>query len=180
MLRSELFTDDKVDLKVLKERALGMRWAGMPEGTIPLTSADPDFKPAIEIREAMTDFIKGGYFPYAPDALPGLREAISGSLKTRKNEDVPPEFIQPVDSASACMHAIALSVLKPGDEVIITNLWEALQYRVAEIQIIQPNEVEQILIKPGQELVTLLTCHPYASGGRQRYLVICERVDENS
>lgn len=119
MLRSELFTDDKVDLKVLKERALGMRWAGMPEGTIPLTSADPDFKPAIEIREAMTDFIKGGYFPYAPDALPGLREAISGSLKVRKNEDVPPEFIQPVDSASTCMHAIALSVLKPGDEVII-------------------------------------------------------------
>ena len=117
MLHSELFTDDKVDLKVLKERALGMRWAGMPEGTIPLTSADPDFKPAIEIREAMTDFIKGGYFPYAPDALPGLREAISGSLKMRKNEDVPPEFIQPVDSASACMHAIALSVLKPGDEV---------------------------------------------------------------
>ena len=57
MLHSELFTDDKVDLKVLKERALGMRWAGMPEGTIPLTSADPDFKPAIEIREAMTDFI---------------------------------------------------------------------------------------------------------------------------
>ena len=79
MLHSELFTDDKVDLKVLKERALGMRWAGMPEGTIPLTSADPDFKPAIEIREAMTDFIKGGYFPYAPDALPGLREAISGT-----------------------------------------------------------------------------------------------------
>lgn len=122
MLHSELFTDDKVDLKVLKERALGMRWAGMPEGTIPLTSADPDFKPAIEIREAMTDFIKGGYFPYAPDALPGLREAISGSLKMRKNEDVPPEFIQPVDSASACMHAIALSVLKPGDEVIIFDL----------------------------------------------------------
>ena len=51
---------------------------------------------------------------------------------------------------------------------------------VAEIQIIQPNEVEQILIKPGQELVTLLTCHPYASGGRQRYLVICERVNENN
>ena len=70
--------------------------------------------------------------------------------------------------------------LQPGDEVIITNLWETLQYRVAEIQIIQPNEVEQILIKPGQELVTLLTCHPYASGGRQRYLVICERLNENN
>ena len=76
--------------------------------------------------------------------------------------------------------AMLLCDIQPGDEVIITNLWETLQYRVAEIQIIQPNEVEQILIKPGQELVTLLTCHPYASGGRQRYLVICERVNENN
>ena len=67
--------------------------------------------------------------------------------------------------------------LQPGDEVIITNLWEEIHYRVVETQIIQPNEVGQILIKPGRELVTLLTCHPYASGGRQRYLVICERIN---
>ena len=66
--------------------------------------------------------------------------------------------------------------LQPGDEVIITNLWEELHYEVSEIQIIQPNEVEKILIQPGRELITLLTCHPYASGGRQRYLVICERT----
>ena len=66
--------------------------------------------------------------------------------------------------------------LQPGDEIIITNLWEELHYTVSEIQIIQPNEVEKILIQPGRELVTLLTCHPYASGGRQRYLVICERT----
>ena len=66
--------------------------------------------------------------------------------------------------------------LQPGDDVIITNLWEELHYEVSEIQIIQPNEVEKILIQPGRELITLLTCHPYASGGRQRYLVICERI----
>ena len=66
--------------------------------------------------------------------------------------------------------------LQPGDEVVITNLWEELHYEVSEIRIIQPNEVEQILIQPGRELITLLTCHPYASGGRQRYLVICERI----
>ena len=66
--------------------------------------------------------------------------------------------------------------LQPGDEIIITNLWEELHYTVSEIQIIQPNEVEKILIQPGRELITLLTCHPYASGGRQRYLVICERT----
>lgn len=66
--------------------------------------------------------------------------------------------------------------LQLGDEVIITNLWEELHYEVSEIQIIQPNEVEKILIQPGRELITLLTCHPYASGGRQRYLVMCERI----
>ena len=66
--------------------------------------------------------------------------------------------------------------LKPGDEVIITNLWGTLTYRVAETQIIWPHEVQKILIQEGRDLLTLLTCHPYASGGRQRYLVICERA----
>ena len=28
-----------------------------------------------------------------------------------------------------------------------------------------------------RDLVTLLTCHPYASGGKQRFLVICERTE---
>ena len=66
--------------------------------------------------------------------------------------------------------------LQIGDTVTVTNLWEQLIYRVAEIKIIYPYEVGEILIQPGRELLTLLTCHPYASGGKQRYLVICERV----
>ena len=69
--------------------------------------------------------------------------------------------------------------LEVGDEVIITNLWDTTIYEVVEIKIIMPNEVEKILIQPGRELVTLMTCHPYASGGRQRYLVICEPKEIN-
>ena len=68
--------------------------------------------------------------------------------------------------------------LKIGDTVAITNLWETLEYRVVQIKIIYPNEVEEILIQEGRDLLTLLTCHPYASGGKQRYLVICERETE--
>ena len=67
--------------------------------------------------------------------------------------------------------------LKVGDAVYITNLWERLTYRVCEIKIIDPHDVTEILIQPGRELLTLLTCHPYASGGRQRYVVYCERVE---
>ena len=65
--------------------------------------------------------------------------------------------------------------LRIGDCVSITNLWETLEYRVVQIKIIYPNEVEEILIQEDRDLLTLLTCHPYASGGKQRYLVICER-----
>ena len=59
----------------------------------------------------------------------------------------------------------------------MTNLWETLTYRVSEIRIIDPSDVDEILIQPGRELLTLLTCHPYASGGRQRYVVYCERSE---
>ena len=67
--------------------------------------------------------------------------------------------------------------LQIGDTVTLTNLWETLTYTVADIQIIQPHEVEKIKIQPDRDLLTLLTCHPYASGGRQRYVVYCERTE---
>ena len=66
--------------------------------------------------------------------------------------------------------------LAVGDTVKLTNLWETLTYTVADIQIIQPHEVEKIKIQPNRDLLTLLTCHPYASGGRQRYVVYCEKT----
>ena len=65
-----------------------------------------------------------------------------------------------------------------GDEVTVTNLWEKLTYTVTEISIIQPHEVDKIRIQPNRDLLTLLTCHPYASGGRQRYVVVCERLQD--
>ena len=58
--------------------------------------------------------------------------------------------------------------LTVGDTVKLTNLWKTLTYTVADIQIIQPHEVNMIKIQQGRDLLTLLTCHPYASGGKQR------------
>ena len=66
--------------------------------------------------------------------------------------------------------------LAVGDSVTLTNLWETLTYTVADIRIIQPHEVDKIKIQQGCDLLTLLTCHPYASGGRERYVVYCERA----
>ena len=71
-----------------------------------------------------------------------------------------------------------ITELEAGDEVIITNLWGELRYTVVETKIIDPNDVEEILIQQDRELLTLLTCHPYASGGKYRYVVYCERDNE--
>lgn len=66
--------------------------------------------------------------------------------------------------------------LQVGDTVQLTNLWETLTYTVTDIQIIQPHEVDKIKIQQDRDLLTLLTCHPYASGGQERYVVYCEKL----
>ena len=67
-----------------------------------------------------------------------------------------------------------------GDVLTLTNLWYEMKYQVTEIKIIMPNDIDQILIQPGKDLLTVVTCHPYGSGGRYRYLLICERIDKGT
>ncbi|MBR4700975.1 MAG: class C sortase [Oscillospiraceae bacterium] len=73
------------------------------------------------------------------------------------------------------LHFRHIELLELGDQVILTNLWEELHYTVAEIKVIQPWQAEQLLIQEGRDLLTLITCHPYGSGGKYRYVVVCER-----
>lgn len=73
-----------------------------------------------------------------------------------------------------------IELLKVGDEVTITNIWGELTYKVSEIKIISPDDVNAILIQKGRDMITLMTCHPYASGGKYRYLVFCERVEADT
>ncbi|WP_101721046.1 class C sortase [Eggerthella timonensis] len=64
--------------------------------------------------------------------------------------------------------------LEVGDEVEVANPFGKLEYRVSEIRVIDPGDREAVLIQPGRDLVTLLTCHPFPTNA-QRYLVYCER-----
>ena len=73
-----------------------------------------------------------------------------------------------------------IEVLEKGSEVLINNGRETLHYRVFETKIILPDQTEALLIQPGKDLVTLITCHPYMGGGTHRYLVYCERCEENA
>ena len=70
-----------------------------------------------------------------------------------------------------------VELLQEGDLVYLTNLWETLTYQVTGIPIIWPDEVEAVAIQLSQDMVTLLTCHPYLVGS-QRYIVYCTRTEE--
>lgn len=76
-------------------------------------------------------------------------------------------------------YLIDIEDLEIGDSVFIQNPWETLEYRVSEIKLIYPHEVEQLYIQKGKDMVTLLTCHPYRVNSH-RYIVYCERYTNDS
>lgn len=65
--------------------------------------------------------------------------------------------------------------LREGDTLTLTNLWETLTYQVVKCAIIDPSDIDAVKIQPGQDLITLVTCHPYRQN-YQRYVVYCARV----
>ena len=77
------------------------------------------------------------------------------------------------NGASYFLHIDKIQI---GDTVTITNLWEELHYTVVSTKIITPYDLDAVKIQKGKEMITLLSCHPVASGGKQRYLVFCERI----
>lgn len=77
------------------------------------------------------------------------------------------------NGASYFLHIDKIQI---GDTVTITNLWEELEYTVVSTKIISPYDLDAVKIQEGKEMITLLSCHPVASGGKQRYLVFCERI----
>ena len=116
----ELFSHENINFEALKKKAYNFRWAEVDEGVIPLTAADPDFPVAPEIVQAISDYIKDGYFSYIPHTgFPEFKQAIARYQNTYKHEHVDPELVLPIDSAARGMYIIAKTVLQPGDEVIV-------------------------------------------------------------
>jgi len=120
--KQNLFDDKSVNINILRERAYNYRWATLDEDVIPLTAADPDFPIAEEIRRAISDYSRAGYFSYGPaEGLPVFREAVSDWYEREKNVWCAPEHVLPVNSAAQALYITARHLLQHGDEVIIPN-----------------------------------------------------------
>lgn len=114
------FSDADINMQALKQRAFNLRWATLPEDVIPLTAADPDFRSAPEIAEAINRYTAERTFAYGPaEGLPEFREVIADTLRQRKKIPASAELVLPVDSAAQGMFVIAKYCLQPGDEAII-------------------------------------------------------------
>lgn len=70
-----------------------------------------------------------------------------------------------------------LSELETGDKFSITILNKKITYEVTDISIVKPDEADDYLgIEEGKDLVTLITCYPYAVN-THRLLVTGKRVN---
>ena len=130
-----IFQPSDIDFQLLKERAYNLRWATVPEGVIPLTAADPDFKTAPVIRDAIADYCRGGYFSYTPaEGLPEFKDSLQTFFRDRRNCIIPSNQILPVDSAAFGIFLICKSILNRGDEAIIFDPVDFLfQYSIEKV-----------------------------------------------
>ena len=69
-----------------------------------------------------------------------------------------------------------LDKAKVGDAFTVTVLGEARTYEVDQIRVVLPEDVSELAIVPGADLVTLLTCTPYGIN-THRLLVRGHRVE---
>lgn len=60
--------------------------------------------------------------------------------------------------------------LEKGDKIYIQNFREELVYEVYEIKLVTPDDISELSIQDGEDIITLITCHPYRVN-TQRYIV---------
>ena len=117
-----LFSSNQVDLGILRKRAFNYRWATHDIDVIPLTAADPDFRVAQPIVNAIQEYSASGYFPYGnPMGDSEFKNAIASWYKRKKNATVNSEFVLPVNSAAYGLFVCAKTILKENENAIIPN-----------------------------------------------------------
>ena len=122
-----LFSNNQVDLEVLRKRAFNYRWAAHDIDVIPLTAADPDFRVAKPIADAIQEYSSVGYFPYGnPLGDSEFKNAIAAWYKRKKNAAINPVFVLPVNSAAYGLFICAKTILKENENAIIPNPVEFL------------------------------------------------------
>lgn len=129
---------------------------------INLSVGEPDFHTPAHIKEAAKEAIDNNFTFYTP--VPGylsLRKAICDKLKRENNLDFAPEQIVVSNGAKQSLCNCILSIINPGDEVIIpTPAWVSYveMVKLAEgVNVLVPATVEQDFKITAEQLEAAIT-----------------------
>ena len=129
---------------------------------INLSVGEPDFNTPAHIKEAAKEAIDNNFTFYTP--VPGylsLRKAICDKLKRENNLDFAPEQIVVSNGAKQSLCNCILSIINPGDEVIIpTPAWVSYveMVKLAEgVNVLVPATVEQDFKITAEQLAAAIT-----------------------
>lgn len=102
----------------MSQRTRELRAKG--QDIVALTLGEPDFDTPKNIREAAVTAMENGQTHYAPVAgVTELKQAISNKLKRENGLDYPPANIVVANGVKQAINNAILSLIGPGDEVII-------------------------------------------------------------
>ena len=83
------------------------------------------------------------------------------------------------DTPDALEKYVTTIDLKVGDVFMLHVLNEILTYEIDQILIVEPHDTDPLLIEPGKDLCTMITCTPYGINSH-RLLVRGHRVENQS
>lgn len=114
-----------VEPQTIKMAKLGRELRAQGFNLIDLSLGEPDFQTPKHICDAATQAMAEGYTKYTPVVgMPELREAISKKLKRDNNLDYDISEIMVSTGAKQALANVILSLIDPGDEVVIpTPYW---------------------------------------------------------
>ncbi len=129
---------------------------------VALTVGEPDFDTPLNIRNAAKDALDSGFTHYSPvPGIPELREAISAKLKSENGLAYPPSGIVLANGTKQAISNAILSVIGPGDEVIIlAPYWvsyEATVVLAGGTPVILPSTVAENYKVPAERIAAAVT-----------------------
>jgi aspartate aminotransferase len=118
--------------QTIKMSKLGRELKAQGIDVIDLSIGEPDFETPAYIREAAKKAIDEGYTHYTPVAgYLDVRQAVVHKLKRDNGLTYTPEQIVVSTGAKQCLANVVLSVVNPGDEVLIpTPYWVSYSEQV--------------------------------------------------
>jgi len=114
----------------MSQRARELRAKGFD--VVSLTLGEPDFDTPVNIQQAATAAMQAGFTHYSPVmGIPELRAALSKKLKAENGLDYGPNGICVANGAKQAIANAVLSIIEPGDEVImLAPFWVSYEITV--------------------------------------------------